>query len=59
MLSFSSVAEAYRPDPPSSAGVNFFLTDIELMFLDTMFFSQNDSHPDHNMVSGILIMSLA
>ena len=26
MLSFSSVAEAYRPDPPSPAGVNFFLT---------------------------------
>ena len=23
MLSFSSVAEAYRPDPPSPAGVNF------------------------------------
>ena len=26
MLSFSSVAEAYRPDPPSPTGVNFFLT---------------------------------
>ena len=26
MLSFPSVAEAYRPDPPSPAGVNFFLT---------------------------------
>ena len=26
MLSFSSVPEAYRPDPPSPAGVNFFLT---------------------------------
>ena len=26
MLSFSSVAEAYRPDPPSPVGVNFFLT---------------------------------
>ena len=26
MLSFTSVAEAYRPDPPSPAGVNFFLT---------------------------------
>ena len=25
MLSFPSVAEAYRPDPPSPAGVNFFL----------------------------------
>ena len=25
MLSFPSVAEAYRPDPPSLAGVNFFL----------------------------------
>ena len=29
MLSFSSVAEAYRPDPPSPAGVNFFLTVTE------------------------------
>ena len=29
MLSFSSVAEAYRPDPPSPAGVNFFLTNIQ------------------------------
>ena len=26
MLSFPSVAEAYRPDPPSPTGVNFFLT---------------------------------
>ena len=24
MLSFPSVAEAYRPDPPSPAGVNFY-----------------------------------
>ena len=30
MLSFSSVAEAYRPDPPSPAGVNFLQTDKSL-----------------------------
>ena len=28
MLSFSSVKEAYRPDPPSPAGVNFFFSLI-------------------------------
>ena len=33
MLSFSSVAEAYRPDPPSPAGVNFFLTITSLVYL--------------------------
>ena len=27
MLSFSLVAEAYQPDPPSPAGVNFFLIE--------------------------------
>ena len=27
MLSFSSVAEAFRPDPPSPVGVNFFLIE--------------------------------
>ena len=31
MLSFSSVAEAYRPDPPSPEGVNFFLTEYVII----------------------------
>ena len=38
MLSFSLVAEAYRPDPPSPVGVNFFLSEIIPFLIQTGMF---------------------
>ena len=42
MLSFSSVAEACRPDPPSPAGVNFFLSESDLSYSSQNFDSDKE-----------------